>query len=204
MRINRANNGGKKKRRKQLLSNERSLISVVSLGIRHFRYPRSLGSIFIMPSIGANFFGKACGVCGNLLEKQFPLFLYALFPSSQSASHHCSFTRFNRIYHCTLTFKSETPFAFSHYMRAYWEDGEIFFCILPLVDRLYFSNIYGVLGIELSVEMIWNERKIRYRDLHLRKGSRSHCRTLQIKSRWIEGDFSGSKIINFELVKFFF
>lgn len=51
------------------------MISVVPL-VRYFRYPRSLGS---MPSIGSNFFGKARGVCGNLLEKQFPLFLYTLF-----------------------------------------------------------------------------------------------------------------------------
>lgn len=77
---------GKKAGRKQLLSNKRSMISVVPLGIRCFRYPRSLGSIFIMPSIGANFFGKARGVCGNLLEKQFPLFLYALFLLSKCLS----------------------------------------------------------------------------------------------------------------------
>lgn len=46
------------------------------------RYPRSLGSIFIMPSIGSSFFGKARGVCGNLLEKQFPLFFLHLSKES--------------------------------------------------------------------------------------------------------------------------
>jgi hypothetical protein len=50
-----------------------------------FRYPRSLGSIFVMPSIGSNFFGKARGAWGNLLEKQFLLFLYTLFLLSLSS-----------------------------------------------------------------------------------------------------------------------
>lgn len=47
--------------------------------VRCFRYPRRLGSIFIMPSIGSNFFGKGRGACGNLREKQFPLFLSTPF-----------------------------------------------------------------------------------------------------------------------------
>lgn len=82
------------------------------LGIRCFRYPRSVDSIFIMPSIGANFFGKARGACGNLLEKQFPLFLYALFLLSKCLSSF--FTRFNRAHRCPLLFKSEIPSAFSY------------------------------------------------------------------------------------------
>jgi len=76
-RINRTDEK-KKAEQKQLLRTKRSVISGVPL-VKYFRYPRSPGSIFIMPSIGSNFFGKARGVCGNLLEKQFPLFLHTLF-----------------------------------------------------------------------------------------------------------------------------
>jgi len=75
----------KKAGKKQLLSTKRPVISVVTL-VRYFRYPRNLGSIFIMPSIGSNFFGKARDVCGNLLEKQFPLFLYTFFLFSKCLS----------------------------------------------------------------------------------------------------------------------
>lgn len=74
------------------------MISVVPL-VRCFRYPRSLDSVFIMSSIGSNFFGKARGACGNLLEKQFPLFLYALIlPLSASSRHLYSRVIFNLNY----------------------------------------------------------------------------------------------------------
>lgn len=119
---NKSGRRGKKAGRKQLLSNKRSVISVVSLGIRCFRYPRrSLGSIFIMPSIGANFFGKARGVCGNLLEKQFPLFLYALFLLSKCLSsffiHALQSSSFVGFFFFFLSQKH--LFAFSYYTHVY-------------------------------------------------------------------------------------
>lgn len=90
----------KKVGKKQLLSTKRPVISMVPL-VRYFRYPRSLGSIFVMPSIGSNFFGKARGVCGNLLEKQFLLFLYTLFLLSECLLLFL-FKRFNWIYNRIL------------------------------------------------------------------------------------------------------
>lgn len=169
---------------------------MVPLGIRCFRYPRSVGSIFIMPSIGANFFGKARGACGNLLEKQFPLFLYALFLLPKCLSsffiHALQFELI--VARWFLSRKYLSPFHIFH-IHIYWEEGEIF-SHTSLSDSFfrpidYFSNNYVVLGIEFSAGMIWNERKIRYRDLHLRKGSRSHYRKTEFNG-WKE-TFQGQR-----------